>query len=373
MSTKKLCYVLPEAAENTHMKYNVEFLESLAKERGVDIYLILERGENGKTHLENLKNKIGVNHLKFSGSSFVVWRIIKMLYFLTDARFRGYRKVYVHYSFLGAFLASISNPRKEVYYWNCGIPWQYKRPYFQELYESLTYKFIDHFVTGAQVLTTQYADFYNFKREKGIVIPNWIDVENFRKIFDHVDTDNLRTKLNIGLNKKVLFFNQRLAERKGAHYIPQILRKCREDVVMIITNDGPYKDKLKEIIKTERLEDRVRFLGRVPLLQVIELLSIVDIYVLPSEEEGMSHSLMESMCAGVPAVSFDVGGTIDMYPEGFKEYVVPQKNVDWFTEKVIELLNDVTKRKNLGEALFSQVKKYDKNVVLDIFIEKILS
>lgn len=373
IKTNKLCYILPEAAENTHMKYNVEFLTALARERGIDIYLIIERGENGHIHLHNLKEKIGAKYLKFSGSSFIPMRIIKMLYFLTAARLKGFKKVYVHYSFVGAFLAGISKPRKQVYYWNCGIPWQYKRPYLQELYESMTYKLIDHFVTGAKVLTGQYANYYKFKESKSIVIPNWIDVTEFRTIFEKVDRESLRKELNISSNQKVIFFNQRLAERKGAHYIPQILSSLGKDVICIITNDGPYKEKLIQDLKDKNIFDQVRMLGRVSVTKVVELLSIVDVYILPSEEEGMSHSLMEAMCAAVPAVSFDVGGTIDMYPDNFQDYVVHQKNINLFIEKVKILLTDDAKAKNLGEALLKKVREYDKQIVLDDFIQKILN
>lgn len=371
LKRKKLCYVLPEASGNTHMKYNVEFLESLAKEKGIDIYLILERGERGREHLQNLKEKIGVKKIKFSGSSFPSWRIIKMLYYLTDARLRGYKKVYVHYSFIGAFLASISNPQKQVYYWNCGIPWQYKRPWFQEFYESSTYKLVDHFVTGAEVLTSQYSKFYKFNNKKSIVIPNWIDVSKERKIFENTDKATLRKELNIE-DQKVLFFNQRLAERKGAHYIPHILNEAGKNCVMIITNDGPYKEKLIIELKEKNLFDQVRMLGRVPNEKVIQLLSITDLYILPSEEEGMSHSLMEAFVCSVPAVSFAVGGTIDMYPESFKQYCVNERNIKLFIEKTNELLNDQNKSRELGTSLYEKVKEYDKQIVLNVFIEKIL-
>lgn len=364
---KKLVYILPEAAKNTHMKYNVEFLKDLSKD--IEIFLILERGLD--KDLEELRNEIGVKHIHYTGGSKLL-RIPKLKWYLLQAWLKGFRNVYVHYSFVGAFYASLF-PFMKVYYWNCGIPWQYKRPFFQELYESLTYKLIDHFVTGANVLVEQYAKFYNFKKEKGIVIPNWIDVKEFTDKVKSADTEKLKRDLNIQ-NQKVLFFNQRLAERKGAHYIPEILKSANknEEVVMIITNDGPYKEKLVQQLQEYNLLEKVRMLGRVPNDKVAELLSITDIYVLPSEEEGMSHSLMEAFCASVASVSFDVGGTIDMYPVHFKDFVVPEKKIEWFNEKVWELLIDEEKRKSLGAMLYEKVKEYDKKIVLEEFKRRVL-
>jgi glycosyltransferase involved in cell wall biosynthesis len=365
------------------MKYNVEFLKSLSET--TDIFLILERGFNRgggsaaaqdlKSYLSNIQQKTGAKYIHYTGTSFLT-RIPKLKLFLLTAWVKGFRNVYVHYSFVGAFYASLF-PGFKVFYWNCGIPWQYKRPFLQELYESTTYKLIDHFVTGAEVLTNKYSEFYNFPNSKSIVIPNWIDVEKFTNIIENTDKEKLRQELNISSNQIVIFFNQRLAERKGAHYIPSILTSTtpggRDDIVLVITNDGPYKEKLIEQLKQENLFDYVRLLGKVPNQKVAEILSITDIYILPSEEEGMSHSLMEAMCAKVSAVSFDVGGTIDMYPEAVKSFVVPEKDINSFNEKVKVLLESIEKRKMLGNALFEQVKKYDKKIILEKFYLSILS
>lgn len=382
----KLTYILGEASTKTHMKYNVEFLQELGQD--IEIYLILEKGTAvefeknwGKKPLQYFGQNVKVI---FLNSNYSVLRIFKTFYHLLKSYFLGFRIIYVHYSFVGAILASLSSPFAKVYYWNCGMPMSYKRPFFQELYESLTYKLIDHFVTGAEILIPQYATFYNFNPKKGIVIPNWIDIKKFREKFEIVNIGDQKLKLKKELDlfrpdggeNKILFFNQRLAERKGAHYIPQILEFLRDegiqDVLMIITNDGPYKEKLLEILKEKKLDNKVRLLGKVPNDKVTEILSVTDLYILPSEEEGMSHSLMEAMSASVAAVSFDVGGTKEMYPENFANFVVPVKDINSFNQKIKRLLGNYEERKALGKALFKQVKKYDKQIVLADFKQKVL-
>jgi glycosyltransferase involved in cell wall biosynthesis len=370
MENNKLIYILPEASTTTHMKYNVEFLESLSKD--VDIFLIIERGSLP----ENFQQKIGVKYLRYTGNKSTLLRVLRLIFFMYEALFRGYRKTYVHYSFLAAFVFSL-HPFFRVFYWNCGIPMSYKRPFFQELYESTTYKLIDHFVTGAKVLATQYSKFYKFDNRKSIIIPNWIDIAKTRMILENINKKELKEELNILPTDKILFFNQRLAERKGAHYIPQILSSLTPggqggEVVMIITNDGPYKSKLIETLKDKNLIDRVRMLGRVPNDKVIQLMSISDIYILPSEEEGMSHSLMEAQCASVAAVAFDVGGTIDMFPTNFSQFVVPREDISTFIQRVQELLRNADLRQSLGQALLDQVRTFDKPLILTQFKSKIL-
>lgn len=375
----KLVYILPEASKKTHMKYNVEFLKSLSQD--TEIFLILERGfsvkrdgtentQSLKEYLEEVKDQTGAKYIHYTGTN-IFSRIPKLKMFLLEAMFLRFKKVYIHYSFVGAFYASI-NPFFTTYYWNCGIPWQYERPFFQEFYESLVYKMIDNFVTGAQVLVPKYAKNYKFNESKGIVIPNWIDVSDFQNKIVATNKEELKKELNIN-DQKVLFFNQRLAERKGAHYIKEILKKANEvtETIIIITNDGPYKVKLIEELKSENLFDKVRYLGRVPNEKVAEILSITDIYILPSEEEGMSHSLMEAFVAKVPAVSFDVGGTKDMYQDEFKSFVLNENDIKAFSEKVCELLRNEELGKSLGESEYEKVKEYDKKKVLQEFKSKI--
>jgi hypothetical protein len=165
---KKLVYILPEATEKTHMKYNVEFVTALEKEKNIDIYLIIERGELPP----NFREKTGVKTLRYTGNGSPVLRILKLNYYLIDAWRKGYNKVYIHYSFISAFFASLY-PFFTTYYWNCGLPWKYKRPFFQELYETTTYKLVDFFVTGTQNLSTEYSGFYKFNIKKSLPIPNY--------------------------------------------------------------------------------------------------------------------------------------------------------------------------------------------------------
>ncbi len=363
MKKPKLCYVLPEAASSTHMKYNVEFVEALSTR--VDLYLILERG----VCPPNAFSRVTVCREVKSGG---LIRVLRTLRFLIDARVRGYRRVYVHYSFAGALLASLV-PGLTVYYWNCGMPWQYPQPWFREWYESLTYKRVDHVVTGAAVLLPRYAAHYGFDVRKGIVIPNWIDVEDFERQLASVPRGRFRAAHHISETQRVLFFMQRLAERKGAHYLPRLLRALPEDVTMVVAGEGPYREQLVHEFEALHLSDRVRMLGRIPNAEIPEVLSATDVYILPSEEEGMPHALLEAMGASVPTVAFNVGGVSDMYPKDFKEYVIEAKNVDAFSKKLATLLDDKSKRVALGHALRAQVRNYDKGVVLESYMRNIVA
>ncbi|MDB5187738.1 MAG: glycosyl transferase group 1 [Candidatus Kaiserbacteria bacterium] len=345
------------------MKYNVEFLAHLSQT--VDLYVIIEKGKKPQTLMQTTA------HVALIDSRYTILRIIKTFLHLTNARIYGYKKVYVHYSFIAAFLATLI-PGSVVYYWNCGMPWEYKRPVFQEMYERLVYKRIDHLVTGAHVLINQYAEYYKFNASKVVIVPNWIDVPLFAKKYHEADRNSVRAQLNILPESKVLFFVQRLSERKGAHYLPQIMEAMLEDVVLIVTGDGPYEATLIKEIQERRLENKFRMLGRVVNERMPDLFKASDIFILPSEEEGMAHALLESMSAGIATVAFDVGGTIDMFPAPFSRYVAPAKNIAVFINHILFLLSNENERNILGRALFEGVSAYDLPRVLQAFKERII-
>jgi glycosyltransferase involved in cell wall biosynthesis len=209
---QKLVYILPELSQTSHMKYNAEFIRELTRDQDLDIRLIVERGGIPA----DSKDGLGVSGIYYTGNRFMVLRIIKLTYFLIKVRLEGFRKVYVHYSFVGALIASFILGTK-VYYWNCGMPFVYKRKWFTNWYQKLVYKRIDYFVTGTQGLLEKYSEFYNFPVSKGLVIPNWIDVNAWQKELGSKSKDAVKNKYNIEPSRIVVFANQRLSERKGAH------------------------------------------------------------------------------------------------------------------------------------------------------------
>ncbi len=353
---KKLIYILPETTETTHMKYNVQFIECLAKENGLDIFLIIERGQLK----ENLKDKLGVKTLKYSGSSLNIVRIIKLIYFLISARLRGYSKAYVHYSFIGALVASCI-PGLKVFYWNCGMPFSYQRPKFTNWYQKLTYRRINHFVTGTKGLAVQYADYYDFPVNKSIIIPNWIDLNSWQERINKIDKTEVRKHYQLDDNK-IVFANQRLSERKGAHYLANIAAGLEPNSILLVSNDGPYKERLVEELKAKNISHKTRLIGRLDQDELLKIFAISDIFILPSDEEGMSHSLLEAMASGIPSVTYDVGANKEMLCTELENCVAPDKNLESLLIIISSLLKDEEKQVKIKSLLLQKVKDYDKNI-----------
>lgn len=357
----KICFIIPEydEATPTHFKYWYDFLKILSQKS--DVFLIAEKGRRAPDFL----NKKDFYCQKFK---FFPLRIIENFLIILFARWRGYQDFYIHYSFLSAFNASlvIKGLMGRTFYWNCGLPWLYERNFFREKFERLVYWLVTFLVTGTESLKKEYAKNYQLPISKIKIIPNWIDLEKAKSQNPKVKSSEIRKKLNIPAGAKILLFVHRLSRRKGAHLLPEIFKKLADtNLILLIIGDGPEKNNIQLLISNYQLQDRVRMLGWVPQNEILSYFATADVFILPSEEEGFPHVLLESMAAAVPFVAFDVGGVKDMIPPSSYPYLAPDKNIDLFVENIRKMLrlsdSEIDKLKN---SLINWVQQYDIDKVI---------
>lgn len=360
-SMKKICFVMPEYARATHFQYVAEFVESLADE--ADIFLVIEKGELPET------SKVTKRTLQRFRSPLL--RFFEIALILLRARLSGYRVQYIHYSFSAAFWSSIITRTLggTTYYWNAGMPWLYQRPYSRELFERLVYKMIGRLVTGAEAIVSGYAAYYGISPSKIIVIPNWIDSQEIEEKLHTIDRDEVRRQLDIPNGAPVLLFVHRLSKRKGAHLLPGILAGASKKAILVVAGDGPEEATLKQKFEQLGLTERVRMLGAIPQQRVINYFSITDVFLLPSEEEGCPHVLLEALAAGVPYAAMAVGGVREITPPKLLPYVSEAGDVSGFIHGVNTLLLFPSSHR---EAIIQDerewVKRYGKKEILNRFL-----
>ncbi|MDP2696267.1 MAG: glycosyltransferase family 4 protein [bacterium] len=355
----KLCYVLPEydQSANTHFAYLTDFIKLIAKSE--DVFLIIEKGQKPKEDW-------GCKNVQKLWFSFLPFRWCEMQWRLLYARFNGCSIFYIHYSFLAAMAASLTTLfyGGRIYYWNAGLPWKYKKSFWREWFENSTYRWIDFLVTGTEGLKREYAKHYDLPLDKIKVMPNWINLDGLKDKYRIGDSEELKQRLNIMPEQKVVLFIHRLSKRKGAHYLPEILKGLQDDnVVMVIVGDGPEGKAIKSQITSYNLQDMVRFVGLVPNAEIMQYFAMADVFIMPSEEEGFPHVLLESMAMGIPFVAFDVGGVKEMTPPEFKEYILSPGDVDGFIDKSRALLIHAGE-KDVG---MRWVQRFDINNVVELF------
>ncbi|MEK7554770.1 MAG: glycosyltransferase family 4 protein [Patescibacteria group bacterium] len=356
---QKICYVFPKYhdEDSTHFAYQSEFVREITNH--YDVRLIVEWG-NAPKNLGTTASFSGDAGTKFG---IIVQAILRILI----ARLAGYRTFYVHYSFRAAFIAKIVQGR--VCYWNCGEPWKYRRNLFRETFERMTYHIIDTLVTGTEGLGRTYASHYQIPSSRISIMPNWIDTKNFQFPISNLQKVALKQKLRISPDQKIVLFVHRLSKRKGAHYIPEIISKLRNTkTTVIIVGEGPEKENLNLRFTIYNLQSRVRLVGAVPNRDLGAYYGIADALLVPSDEEGFPHVLLEAMAFGVPFVASDVGGVRDIVPSAMYASVVPAGNIDAFAEQLDRMLTMPTAtRQNLRTILKEWVTRYNLDAAVAAF------
>lgn len=355
-SKHKIAYILPEynIATDTHYAYLYLFIDKVS--RLLDIFLIVEKSA-AVPSFSNVTSVVA----KQSYSQF--GRLIEGIGLALRARFRGYKDFYVHYSFIGAFTAIIVTKifGGRVFYWNCGMPWLYKRGRLEEC----VFRFIlrnSILVTGAMSLRDEYSLNYNLNKENSRILPNWIDLSDLTER----SREESRKRLGINKDSRVVLFVHHLSQRKGSDKIVPVAEHFRDtNTVFLVVGDGPDKQKLEHDIAAHSLQGTITLIGKVPHRDIPLYFSASDVFFMPSEEEGFPHVILESMAYGVPYVASDVGAVREIGPEVERQFVITERTTDIFVNKLEILLEQPIASYSLSD----HVQKFDISIAVKKFVE----
>jgi glycosyltransferase involved in cell wall biosynthesis len=120
------------------------------------------------------------------------------------------------------------------------------------------------------------------------------------------------------------------------------------DVRLLIAGEGPLAESLAAHAASLGLTDHVRFLGARG--DVAHWLRSLDVFVLSSDAEGTSMSVLEALSSGVCVVATDVGGTADLLDRGRTGVLVPPGDVSSLADALIRVLRDNAYRHALAAA-----------------------
>lgn len=129
---------------------------------------------------------------------------------------------------------------------------------------------------------------------------------------------------------------------------------CNWKLILIGRDDGNQVYLEQESISLG-LKNHIVFEGE--KINIYDYLSISDIGVLPSHQEGFSNSILEGMASGLPMVVTDVGGNSEAVDDKINGLIVPAKDPTKLGEALLTLAYDKTLRKKMGIAARTKVKK----------------
>jgi glycosyltransferase involved in cell wall biosynthesis len=220
-----------------------------------------------------------------------------------------------------------------------------------------------------------------FRRENTLVIGNGIDLRAFdpEKVAP-VEQELLLDQFGIPPHHRVVGTVTRYTRDKGLLEFLEAaagLRAVMKDVSFVVIGGPAVGDRhpltltqLKQTAAFYGIEDRVIFTGVRD--DVPAILSLLDVFVLPSLREGMPRSVLEAMAMEVPVVVTDIRGCREEVTEGVEGYFVPVRDVDALTERILAILNSPQMGQEMGRRGRERVQReFDEESVVRLQIETI--
>ncbi|MEF3279759.1 MAG: glycosyltransferase family 4 protein [Elusimicrobiota bacterium] len=205
---------------------------------------------------------------------------------------------------------------------------------------------------------------YLFSGRKHIVIHNPIDTNLFKPF----DKKRSRELWNLPENKSILLFGAMSATtdpRKGFKELIEALYKLpdKEKVEVVIFGNETLKGNLGFGIKTHclgRLSDNV---------SLRTIYSACDVVVVPSLQENLSNTIMESLACGTPVVAFDVGGNRDMIDHKENGYLAVPFDTTDLKNGIEWVLNSQNYEEISRKARDKIVNEFNSKIIVKKYIE----
>ena len=167
------------------------------------------------------------------------------------------------------------------------------------------------------------------------VIPNFLDCDFHRRAPDPA--------LRAGFcapDEKLVTHVSNLRPVKQVDAVVRVFARIRERVKarLLIVGEGPELGRTEQLIEQLGVSAHVELVGEAH--DVIGLLSISDVFLLPSLQESFGLSALEAMSCGVPVVASNVGGLPEVVVDGVTGFLHPPGAVDRMADSATTLLSD---------------------------------
>ena len=216
----------------------------------------------------------------------------------------------------------------------------------------------DKVTTVSESLKAQTKSYFNTVREISVIY-NFINLKRFSR------RENPEARDSFAPNgEKIMMHISNFRKVKRVEDVVKVFSKVREriPVKLLLVGDGPERIKVQETCRSLGICNDITFLGRQDAVE--DLLSLADLFILPSAKESFGLAALEAMACGVPVISTNAGGLPEVNIEGETGFLTDVGDIDAMAAKSIEILSDEDK--------LSSFRVNARNKALEFSREKIV-
>ena len=222
----------------------------------------------------------------------------------------------------------------------------------------------------SEEVTNFLAETVKVSKDKLHTITNGIDIEKF-------SGTSLLARQSIGVteNSFVIGIVARLEPEKNIETLLKAFAEVsrqRSDAVLVIVGDGSQRTVLEELSRELNVQQNVRFLG--VRLDIADVVSLFDVFALPSRREGLPISILEAMSCGKPVVASDVGSINSVIIPGENGFLIEPDDAGKLATYLMNLMDDPNARILFGIRSRQLIEKSYNNIssmgaYLDLYLK----
>lgn len=209
-------------------------------------------------------------------------------------------------------------------------------------------------------LRLQTFEFFNITKDIE-VIPNFIDLEKFKK----QKKDHFKKAICPDEESLIVHIsNFRKVKRIGD--VVKIFNNIRKEIPakLLMIGDGPERAGAEDLSKKLGIENDIRFLGKLEAIE--EVLSVADLFLMPSEKESFGLAALEAMACEVPVISSNAGGIPELNIDGVTGFLSEVGDVEGMTKNALYIL-DKKNLFNFKENALKRAKEFDISNILPLY------
>lgn len=190
-----------------------------------------------------------------------------------------------------------------------------------------------HLITPSSWLANLASNHEVFSKRQVTAVANGLDISVFK-----TNTKEFARKVfNLPSNKKIaLFVADSLSnKRKGFDLLLGALQEFedKDDILLVAIGNVPTTNKQENVV----------YLGSISDERLMALAySAVDVFILPSREDNLPNTMIESLSCGTPIIGFPIGGIKETIQNGFNGYLCPELTIDSLRETISKFFENIS-------------------------------
>ena len=203
------------------------------------------------------------------------------------------------------------------------------------------------------------------------VIPNFVDMNRFKlKAKDHFK------KAIAPNNERIVVHTSNFRKVKRTQDVIYVFEKILKEVPakLLMVGDGPERAYCEQLCRDLDICDNVRFLGKQDAVE--EILSVADLFIMPSESESFGLAALEAMACKLPVISSNAGGIPELNIDGVTGFLNEVGDIDGMAANAIHILENQERLDAFKARALAHAKTFDIALIMpqyEAFYQEIIN